>query len=277
MQADDIGNRDIYTMLPDGTGVTRLTDAPSAEYMPSWSPDRQWIAFVSEMFGDPDVMIMRTDGSEVHQITTSTAADMYPAWSPDGRQIVFASDRAEVDRFNLYVVDADCYERAEGCEAYVRRLTDTQYADVYPAWAPSERILFASNREGAAPFDFDIYMMEPDGSRMVRLTAGGGVDWTPAWSPDGRRIAYAAAPADSSFFNIFVLNIGSVNPIQVTQGEGSHIFPVWSPDGERIAYVWTHEGGRDICIVRPDGSDLVAITSGAQVESLAGWASVPVE
>ena len=73
---------DIYIMNADGTGVTRLTNAPGGDYTPQWSPDSQKIAFVSLRDGNAEIYVMNPDGSGQTNITNNPADDRAPSWSP---------------------------------------------------------------------------------------------------------------------------------------------------------------------------------------------------
>ncbi len=74
------GNDEIYTMNPDGTGVTRLTFAPGVDLNPAWSPDSQRIAWYSNRDGNDEIYVMNADGSNVVRVTTNTVSDILPSW-----------------------------------------------------------------------------------------------------------------------------------------------------------------------------------------------------
>jgi Tol biopolymer transport system component len=280
--SDRDGDPEIYRMDGDGTNPVQLTDSDAAETAPAWSPDGRRIAYVSTWWADPDIFVMNADGSEVLQITRSEAADEWPAWSPDGRFLLFASDREAVDRFNLYLVPADCRAPGDGlgmdgaaaCEALVQRVTDSpDAADVYPSWAPGEQILFASDRGGGG--DFDIYTVTP-GERPVRLTGSKRTEWFPSWSPDGERIAFASGRPATSVFQVFVANRDGTHVRSVTSADSApSSFPVWSPDSTKLAYVSTVDGARDVYVIGMEGGPPVRLTEDGQVIAVGDWAQVP--
>jgi len=101
----------------------------------------------------------------------------------------------------------------------------------------------------------DIWVMDPDGSNRLRLTDLGGPEEDPAWSPDGRRIAYTVGDAARQ---ISVMDADGSGKHQLTDGTEPAGGPTWSPDGRSIAY---HSGGA-IWVMRDDGTGVVRITQG---------------
>lgn len=132
-----------------------------------------------------------------------------------------------------------------------------------PDWSPDgTKILFASDREGK----FDIYVADPDGSNVTRLTGEQAGDLTPKWSPDGKRIAFSRNGA------IMVMNSDGTDVKQVTQPEpestaapckAGGFLGGWSPDGEHISFYAASatRGIGQVCTVKVDGSDLTVVKS----------------
>jgi dipeptidyl aminopeptidase/acylaminoacyl peptidase len=142
--------------------------------------------------------------------------------STTDRGILFESGRdTAFPRYHLYRA------RADGAEV----------VDLTPAsdgedgrWSPDgSRIAFTSYRDGNA----DIYLMNPDGSGVVRLTHDPAYDNEPAWSPDGRRIAFVSTRTGGS--NLYVMNADGTGVTSLT-GVSGGFEPSWSPDGASIAF-----------------------------------------
>jgi TolB protein len=81
---DRDGNAEIYVMNPDGTGLRRLTEEPTDDVLPAWSPDGAKIAFVSSRDGNEELYVMNADGTHVTRLTNDPSDDVDPVWSPAG-------------------------------------------------------------------------------------------------------------------------------------------------------------------------------------------------
>ena len=175
-----LGGPQIYVMNPDGTGVTRVTGGTFLEgdEHPTWSSDGAKIAFSSTQgTGIHQIYAINVDGTGLTRLTADKADDIEPAWSPDGAKIAFTSDLSGNDQ--IYVMNA-----AGG--GMPVRLTATSARESTPAWSPDgSRIAFQSDRDTpAGNFNIKIFMMNADGSGVVRLTGDPmRNDVTPSWRP----------------------------------------------------------------------------------------------
>jgi dipeptidyl aminopeptidase/acylaminoacyl peptidase len=76
------GNREIYTMNSNGTGLVRLTNNPKGDHYPDWSPDGKCIVFNSTRDGNHEIYIMYSDGTAADRLTNDPSSDHLPEWQP---------------------------------------------------------------------------------------------------------------------------------------------------------------------------------------------------
>jgi Tol biopolymer transport system component len=117
----------IYVVEIATNRIFDLTSADQNNYLPTWSPDNQSVAFVSGRDFNNEIYVMDADGSNERRLTFNRASDMYPAWSPDGSRIAFSStDNADS---NIFLINAD------GSNLQ-RVMTGTDLSEWLPRWRP---------------------------------------------------------------------------------------------------------------------------------------------
>ncbi len=214
---------DIFTAAPDGSDLRRITDNPKYDAEPVVSYDGKKIVFGSQRNGDFDIYVMNPDGTGVARLTERYGYDGGPWWSPDGKKIVWRAwypetaeekaqwrDCMEKDYIvpfplDIWVMDADGTNK--------RRLIKNGATNWAPSWHPDgKRIIFSSNmddwREDLKKYghNFELYIMNADGTGLERLTFNNVFDSFPMFSPDGRKLAFASNrnPAKPRATDIFI-------------------------------------------------------------------------
>ena len=173
------GHNDIWIMGANGTGQTNLTNdflpATSNEYGPAWSPDGTRIAYSSDIdtYSMLKLWTMRADGRDKQRVLPATVGtnviDLEPSWSPDGSRIAFRRIANSGSRITIVTL--------------ATRAVSTIPLDgvqMSPSWSPDGALIaFSSSHQNPIA---DIYTMKPDGSEIVRRTAGGGSEHrSPRW------------------------------------------------------------------------------------------------
>jgi uncharacterized repeat protein (TIGR03803 family) len=254
------GNREIYVMNADGSGVTNLTNNPSQDDNPAWSPDGTRIAFDSDRSGSTEIFLMNADGSGATSLTSDYSIDTGPAWSPDGARIAFASNRD--GNSQIYVIGTD--------GTGLTRLTAVAASDSSPSWSPDgQQIAFRSDR--ASPGTGQIYAMSADGTNVRQITFGTGDSSGPRWSLDGKRIVFSTRVGLTA--GLYVINADGSALASVTPGNVVDTAPAWSPDGTRVAFSSNQNGAQGICVAAVDSGVTTCLTQNGDTHP--SWALIP--
>ena len=181
-------------------------------YLPIFSPDGTKIAFTSTRDGNPEIYVMNRDGSGIRRLTDNPAIDVTPTWSPSGNQIAWTSDRTGNPQ--VYVMNADGTGQ--------RRITTSGYCD-RPTWSPDpfNEIAYAMRTGGG----FDVMVFSFASGESRRITDGIGSNESPAFSPNGRHIAFASTRLGKQ--QIFTIARDGNDLRQITR-EGNNGYPNWS-------------------------------------------------
>lgn len=279
------------------TGRTRaLTDGKHADTSPDWSPDGRWIVFVSDRDGGPNLWRVARAGGAPERLTRLEGRVGGPRWSPRGGVIAFlhaprsarqraldpkqtpAGPRLRHLKSLGYKHDGRGFTDDAYAHLYVldlgsrrvRRLTSGPHADGQHAWSPDGRWLaFVSNRcEDAetASENSDVFVVAAGGGKPRAVTRQRGPKLAPAWSPDGRQIAFIGHfqfPDTVENAHVWVVPARGGAPRDLTAKldltfddrmvgdtrdvpEGETAAPVWSADGRRLFCLATQEGATHV-------------------------------
>jgi dipeptidyl aminopeptidase/acylaminoacyl peptidase len=242
--------RSAIWQTPVGGGeARRLSAEPANATDPGWSPDGRWLAFVSEREGEvsrkaseeqkklgkgkPQIWLLPTTGGEAQQLTFMPHGASAPVWSPDGQWLAFSAPVGPLD------------EEAEEGQANpkVRVLDQLWY------------------RLDGAGFIFErrshLFLLNVAGGEPVQITDGDWDDGNPAWSPDGKTLAFVSSREEDRWRapspDLYTLSIdaGKAGELRrLTDGTLSCAAPAWSPDGQKIAFLgslkWKSAGHIDL-------------------------------
>jgi Tol biopolymer transport system component len=180
---------DIFEANPDGTGLKRLTNTPGYDAEGSYSPDGKQIVFCSNRDGNLELYIMDVDGRNVRKLTNAPGCyNGGPFFSPDGKRVVFRSDRQKKDHLQLYIINSD----GTGERALTHNLDWVYWA---PFWyRDGKHIIFtaADHSNPAVRPNYDLWWMNVETGKTVRITYAPGQDVLPAFSADGRQLMWTS-------------------------------------------------------------------------------------
>ena len=217
------------------------------------------IAFSSTRTGNADVWKIESTGANSVNLSNNPASDSRPFWSPNGKKIAFLSYRNGDANIEIWVMNPDGSEQ--------KQLTNNPSGEVFaPDWSPDgSKIVFSNNRSG----NFEIRLIDADGTNPKKLTADPGVDSGPRWSPDGSEIIFVSNRTGNN--DIWIMDANGLNKTQLTNNPEFDEKPIWSPDGSQIAFESKRSGNRDIWLMEADGTNLKNLTNNPGFDHFACW------
>ncbi len=204
-----------------------------------------------------DIYIADNDG--LHKLTNNTDDDIYPASSPDGSKIAFVRDNSTAGT-SILVMNSD----GSAQTTLVTSSATNEYGQL--AWSPDgTKIAFHSKASG----NFNIYVMDSNGTNITALTSDAGSDKCPAWSPDGSKIAFQTNRDGK--YQIYVMASNGSAQTRLTNSGSVDENPSWSPDGTKIAFDSDYPGNYDIYTINSDGSERTQITTHKDDDTRPVW------
>ena len=279
--ADSTSGYDIWTMNPDGTGATNLTNTPGVDERDgSWSPDGTKIAF----YIYPRLWTMNADGTNRTDVTPDVSgapfysAHVQPtsvAWSPDGTRIAFTNQDGCAPNHSpgqLLLIDPDGSNPTQVvCHwPYVPPGTIKGAGGAVVDWSPDGQRLTLAGPVSLG-CEADTWVVNRDGTGMTDITQGNTGNEGPSdWSPNGARIA--TGEIDDCIDGVpqtWTMNPDGTGRVQLP---ASLSVPIWSPDNHKFVYA----NGNDIAIANTDGSGAVNLTNTPSVSEFAtDWLAIP--
>ena len=252
----------IYLMNADGSDQRMLTNHYDTH--PDWSPDGHTLAFATVRSTIGAIYTYDLEILSEHQLTNTKRSPSSPDWSPDGSRlaIIYTPTHPGIN-YELFLINSS--------GSNFQPLTDSPSYQYYanPDWSPNgTRIAFSADLDDV----YNVYLMDPDGTNILQLTAGKRDNDKPAWSPDGSKIAFQSNRDGN--WEIYLMNADGSNLKNLTNHPDDDKWPSWSPDGTRIAYQSDRDGNWEIYTMNADGSDPLRLTENKQKDSEPAWSPV---
>ncbi len=271
------GNWEIYRMDADGNNVVRLTETEISEGGASWSPDGRSLAFWSRREGNADIFVMGADGSNPINLAPDPkengVEEFYTRWHPDGESIAFFSNRFSnqgygcvVHRIGFMLLDGG----TQGMEPLQGLIGNQETL----AWSPDgETLAFSSKSCGGSGLNLQLFLWQAADNSVTQLTRDDFINAGPAFSHDGRFLAYHSFRGDNS--EIILLDQNSGETVNLTNHPAKDSHPTWSPDDSQIAFVTDRDGNDEIYVMNVDGTNLQNLTNHPARDFEPQWSPIP--
>ena len=307
LKETDKNNTDVWMVSWDGTQQIQVTSTPEGEASPRWSPDNKYLSFISSRQGAKggQLWLLNRAGGEAVKITDIKGGVSDHAWSPDSKRLVLvvqdpdpankdADEKPDekktpkpivIDRYH-FKADGDGFLRGERSHLYLfdldakkaEILTPGKFEEESPAWSPDGQHIAFMRTHGEGDVDKmpnrDLFVVEAKaGAQPRRLTTTTTEEsGRPAWSPDGRQIAYLLGEEvkysayDQS--QLMVIPASGGAPRHLTQALDRPVSGAsWSADGATLYFTITDDRAVHLGKVAASGGPVQRLVEGRRVIS----------
>jgi TolB protein len=203
---------DIFTAKADGKNIKQLTKTPGYDAEATVSPDGKKIIFTSTRDGDLDLYVMDVNGKNVKRLTNQLGYDGGAFFSPDGKQIVYRAYHPKTD-------------------TEIARYKDRLANDLIE------------------PNNFEVWVMNADGTNKRQVTKLGAASFAPFFTPDGKKIIFCtnffATDPRKRNFDLALINVDGTGIERVTYNETFDGFPMFSPDGKKLVFASNRNAAKE--------------------------------
>lgn len=288
--------RNIWIVSYDGKISKQLTnDKQASNYLPKWSPNGQWIAFLSD--SDDSLRLLNKQNGKIIRLTNNHYDVSDFTWAPDSQSIAFIASEAKekasknkpiiITRY-LFKKDIQGYLSEKRTHLYrialqskqIELLTPGPYDEWAPAWSPNGKYIAFISKRGAEPdrsYNSDVYVISnKSGSKAIQLTrspgAGMDPDWesTPSWSPDNSQITYLSFNNKSPIYaptQLAIVRLDSRHERIIAPLDRWFTKPEWSEDGKKIYALIETSRNTHLSEIDVSTGDVKALTKGKHVDS----------
>ena len=282
---DNERRTEIWMVAANGGSPRRFTSGKN-DTSPQWSPDGQWLAFISTRgtgeAAKPQIYVISPFGGEADKLTDSKTGVSSFAWSPDSKRIAYvaqvplteAEEKKQKDKDDAQVVDANFrFSHLWTIDVESKKATEIVKANLVlsdPQFSPDgKRLSYTAHPTPRADDGSrsDIYIANADGSGTPhKLYENGGPDNGARWSPDGKWISFSSSDVKNGtlgFPGIFIIAAEGGTPRQITPNFDRSASPgVWSRDGATLYFSAVHRTTSQLFSVPVAGGEVKMLTSG---------------
>jgi TolB protein len=248
--------KEIYTVLPQGRGLTRITDLGGFNLSPAWSSNGDHLAFTH--IGDErhELCIYDNKTHKILRVAKGLGDTVIsPVYGP--KDVLYAS-------LNLNGT-TNIYELSNTFKIG-KRLAASPYIDVSPSFdRTGAKMVFTSGRAGNP----HIYLLDLKSGRVQRVTTTGKYNTHPCLSPDGRYVAYTHQTSNGH--RIFLHDLETGREKQLTFGPGNDEYPAFGPDGYFVAFASSRTGQYQLYLSTRHGDAPRKISTGKGAAFAPAW------
>jgi TolB protein len=223
----------------DGENAHVILESRFPIMSPAWSPDGQWLAYVSFENKRAGVYVQLVRTGERRLVSARSGVNGAPAWSPDGKRLALALSGSE-GAPAIYILNLD----TQG----LLRITDDPSIDTEPEWTPDGRSLYFTSDRAGSPQIYEIGAQP--GGHPRRITFEGNYNARPRISPDGTELAMVTLEDGNYRIAVQDLHTGTVRVLSHGRLDES---PSFAPNGATLMYSQREGNGGSLATVSVDG------------------------
>lgn len=217
------GNDEIYKMNIDGSAIENISNHPSSDRVPEVSKNGKLIAFQSDRDEKSgEIYLMNLKSKNTTRITNNNLYEESPCFSSNGKKMLFTrqikekKDTLEVSNGEIFIIDLKTKKEI--------RLTHKDGFDSGAKFSPNQKqIAFYGKDEITG--NYDIFIMNVDGTNITNLTNDALEDYSPTWSPDGNWLAFTRGNAEN--YDVCIINIHTKELRRLTTQPKGDESPFW--------------------------------------------------
>ncbi len=236
------GRWDLWIMKPGIMGPVRLTDFPEVERHPAVGPKGRELAFIGEK---RRIWIMDPASGVKRLLPLPKGTYAEPAWSPDGNELAFVQYRAlPKDSGEIWRI-----KRGDSGWGAPERVSSHPPMRSFPSYSPDGTMIACAtfNRDRLLGVVEEIGVITLDTGKFTALTQDQADSFWPAWSPDGKHIAYTSNLEGN--YDLWMIAFPGGEKTRLTSSSAYDGEPSWSPDGGEIVFVSNRTGNKELWIV----------------------------
>ncbi|MDN5217224.1 hypothetical protein QQ020_34445 [Fulvivirgaceae bacterium BMA12] len=236
------GNWEIYAMDKNGLNQTRLTHNDKEDRRPSRHPDGSKIIYESNVGEQVQLLLLDLKTLKTREIPLPewVTDPLFAKYSPKAEFIAFSAQDS-IQQYHIYLLDQTTLE--------IQSVVSSAYKIHYPNWSPDGRELVIFSRMDTKNADDEIYKYHLGRQQLTRLTFWPKHNFCPAWSMDGKKIAYVTSMEETRP-EIYMMDASGKNQQRLTHNEAGDTLPCWAPDGHSLLFTGYRQGNFQICQIK---------------------------